>query len=149
MELYLPPVSKKRQSRPTIKWSDSMIRLLKDEYPVRFNKELASELGIGWRSLVRKARELGIEKEAGFLESRREIITQLAVKNNHNPNTGRKGWSVPGGEDHRFKPGRISLMAIDRNLVERVRSSRNETIRKERIRINLGLRQKTKLRLLG
>ena len=43
-----------------------MITRLKTEYPTQYNKELAAELGVSWRSLVRKARELGVEKRTRF-----------------------------------------------------------------------------------
>lgn len=50
-----------------IYWSDSMLRMLRDEYPVTKNEVLAGCLGVSVRTMVRKARELGIEKDRSWL----------------------------------------------------------------------------------
>jgi len=125
-----------------------MLDTLNAKFSTSYNKELAKKIGVSWRSLVRKARELGIEKEPGFLETHRQEITSMAVKANHNPNTGNKGWSVPGGENHRYGKGHVPSMKTDRKVVEKVRNKRNETIKRERFRVQYGLPQKTKLNLL-
>lgn len=146
MELYLPPISK--QKRPyKITWSAEMIQTLINKFPSTYNRVLAKELNVSLRSLIRKARELKIEKEPGFLEKNRAEITKMAMANNRNKYKGCKGWSVPNSEGTRFKKGQASLMKTDRALVERVRRSRNETIRRERIRIKLDLPRLTKLKL--
>ena len=146
MELYLPPISK--QKRPyRIVWSAEMIQTLINKFPSTHNRVLAKELNVSLRSLIRKARELKIEKEPGFLEKNRAEITKMAMANNRNKYKGCKGWSVPNSEGTRFKKGQASLMKTDRDLVERVRRSRNETIRRERIRIQLDLPRLTKLKL--
>ncbi len=147
MELYLP--TKPKQSRPKIIWTEAMIIALKEKYPFTYNKLLAKQIGVSWRSLVRKARELNIDKEDNFLDNRRDEITAMAVKANHNPHTGQKGWYVPGGEDHRFKPGNISIMKTNPEIVEKVRNKRNATIQKEKFRIKFGLQQQTNLRLIN
>jgi len=86
-----------------------MIKKLKEEFPYRFSKELAAEFEIGYRTLIRKARELGIDKELGFLEKNRKKITQMAIKARPlNPTSGLKGWSVPNSENTRFIKGQIS-----------------------------------------
>jgi hypothetical protein len=144
MELYLPPKPRKKFK---INWSDKMIEILKAKFAITFNRELAKELNISMRSLIRKARELKLEKEPGFLEKNRETITRMAVANNHNKYTGVKGWSVPNSENTRFKPGQTSLMKTDRELVSRVHKTRNETIKRERIRMRLGLSRLTNLKL--
>lgn len=146
MELYLPPVKKKKRSWKVC-WSEEMIRILQAKFPVTFNRELAKELKVSMRTLIRKARELNLDKEPGFLDKHRETITKMAVANNYNKYTGCKGWSVPNSEGTRFKKGRVSLMKVDRNLVDRVHRSRNETIRRERIRIRYELPRLTKLNL--
>lgn len=126
-----------------------MIEKLINEFPYRFNRVLASELGVSPRSLIRKARELRIEKEPGFLEKNRDVITRMAVEAHPPQQTkGKKGWSVPNSEHTRFKKGSISVMAIDPDVVEKVRRSRNKTIRREKLRIKYGLPQKTRLKLI-
>ena len=58
-----------------------------------------------------------------------------------------KGWSVPNGEQFRFKKGNIPAMKTDPNIVAKVHKKRNDTIRLEKLRLKYGLRQKTKLNL--
>jgi len=144
MELYLPPKPKKRYK---ISWSNEMIIILCNKFSITFNRELAKELKVSMRSLIRKARELNLEKEPGFLEKNRELITKMAVANNYNKYTGIKGWSVPNSEKTRFKKGQQSPMKSNPELIEKVRNKRNETIKRERIRIRLGFSQLTKLNL--
>lgn len=146
-ELYLPLIPKQRK-RYKIDWTLDMITRLKEEFPTRYNKELAEELKVSWRSLVRKARELGIEKENGFLEKRKPEIQAMA-REAHPPHPfkGVKGWCVPNSEEYRFRKGQPSRMKTDPELVQKVRAKRNTTIARERRRIRLGLSPLTKLRL--
>jgi hypothetical protein len=151
MELYLPPVFKtRRAARPKINWTEDMIRILCLKFPYTFNRDLAKELGISMSSMHCKARELGIKKEDGFLDKNRSKITILAtavLKITPHPGRGVKGWCVPNSENTRFRTGQKSIMAVSRDVVEKCRSSRNETIRRERFRIGHGLLQKTRLNL--
>lgn len=127
-----------------ISWTAEMLETLKTDFPVRFNKELAAELGVGWRTLIRKARELGIEKEVDFLDKNRSKITEMGAKAHpEHPMKGVKGWCVPNSEKTRFKPGNVPPVISSEQRSE----TRNETIRKERLRIKYGLPQKTKLNL--
>lgn len=146
-ELNLSPAPRKK--RPgKINWTPEMITRLKTEYPTRYNKELAAELGVSWRSLVRKSHEMGIKKEPGFLEKRRDEITRMSIEAKPpQPTKGKKGWCVPNSEATRFKPGQPSRMKTDPELVEKVRRKRNETIRRERIRLKIGLKPLTNLKL--
>lgn len=144
MELYLPP-KKKKAFR--IHWTDAMLETIKIKFPSSFNRELAKELNVSMRSMIRKARELHLEKEPGFLEKNRSVITKMAVAKNYNKYTGVKGWSVPNSEGTRFKKGQSSPMKYDRDLVIRVHKTRNETIKRERIRMRLGLSRLTNLKL--
>jgi hypothetical protein len=131
-----------------INWTPEMIHRLKFEFKYAYNKTLAIDLGVSWRSLVRKARELGLEKEEGFLEKRKEQIQKMArAKRQPNPTKGLKGWCVPNSEAHRFKSGNISLMATSQKVRDKVSRSRLKTIEEERYRIREGLDQITKLKL--
>jgi len=131
-----------------IDWTPEMIHRLKYEFKYAYNKTLAIDLGVSWRSLVRKARELGLEKEEGFLEKRKEQIQKMArAKRQPNPTKGQKGWCVTNSEVHRFKPGNISPMATSQEVRNKVSRSRLKTIEEERYRIREGLDQITKLKL--
>ena len=129
-------------------WTDEMIGILINEFPVSYNKELAGKLGVSWRTLIRKARELGVEKEPGFLDKRRPEITAMATKAHPGQKTkGLKGWSIPGGERFRFQKGHIPAIKIDPEVAAKVSRTRNEMIRKEKLRLKYGLRTMTKLNL--
>lgn len=145
MELYIPPAKKRRTAK--IDWIPEMLMTLRLRFPVTFNRQLAREMGVSQRSLIRKARQLGIDKIQGFLDINREAITKMAVANNHNKFTGVRGWSVPNSEQSRFKIGHISPMASDPELVKKVHEKRNMTIKRDRIRMRLGLSRLTKLNL--
>jgi len=131
-----------------INWTLEMLEQLKQEFPTRYNRELATELGVSFRSLIRKARELGYEKEPGFLDKRRDEITRMAMETHPpHPMKGVKGWCVPNSQKTRFQPGNISAMSIDRNVVRKCHAKRNATIDKELHRIKNNLPRKTKLNL--
>ncbi len=133
-----------------IHWTDAMLAILISGYPHRYNKDLAAELKVGYRSVIRKARELGLEKEPFFLEKRREEISKMAREAHpRHPMKGVKGWSVPNSEYTRFKPGNVSPMKYDLELRKKVHAARNETIRKEKLRLKYDLPQKTKLTLVN
>lgn len=128
----------------SIQWTDEMITILKKEFPVTFNRDLAARLNMGMRSLIRKARELGIEKEPGFLEKRRAIISKLAAQNHPPPwNKGlhfNPPWLVPT----QIKKGESRKDKVDYKAIA---DRRKELIRKERLRMKYGLPRKTKIRL--
>ena len=64
-----------------IYWSEEKLDRLYKEFPLRFNKELARDLGVSWRTLVRKARSLGIEKDPDFYNKNRKEIAMRASAN--------------------------------------------------------------------
>lgn len=129
-------------------WTIEMDQKILSEYPVRFTRDIAKELNLGYRTIIRRARELGIEKEPDFLDKRRTQITELATKAHPgNPNKGNKSFRIPGGESYRFKKGNLSKMKTDPEVVAKATAARNETIRIERLRIKYGLAPTTKLKL--
>lgn len=60
-------VMRKKDGVVTIGWSGSMLAELRRLFPVTKNDELAGILGVGVRTMVRKARELGLEKDGEWL----------------------------------------------------------------------------------
>lgn len=147
-ELSLPVIVPPKRRTAGIEWTDEMIDTITTKFATTFNRELADELGVSMRTMIRKARELGLEKEPGFLDKNRSEISKMAKESRgSNPTKGQKGWSVPGGEKYRFKPGHVPATKTDPELVERIRQKRNATIREEKFRIRVGLKQKTKLNL--
>ncbi|HCW07347.1 MAG TPA: hypothetical protein DGG95_08285 [Cytophagales bacterium] len=134
------------KGKPTF-WTDEMLQKLKAEFPFRFNKDIAKDLKLGWRTIVRKARELGLEKDENFFLDQKENILQ-ACKDSlpPNPMKGVKGWSVPNSEATRFKKGQESFMSNPENH-RKSNEKRNATIKSERLRLKYNLPQKTKLKL--
>ncbi len=124
---------------PGIQWTDEMLNKLRKEFPAQFNKELAAELKVSWRTLVRKARELGIEKEAGFLKKNKEEILKMAVAGNHYTYTSPSENFLK----HSFKKGeRRHHHKID---YEALHEKRRKTIAMDKIRISFGMEPLTKL----
>jgi hypothetical protein len=152
MELYLPPIIEKgkakRPYRPKIIWTQEMFAELERRFPHEFNKDIAKDLGIGWRSLVRKARELGLQKEPGFLDTRRaDIVTLILKVRKPNPAQQGKGFIIPNSEPFRFKKGHTPRIAWDQDLRDKIHQKRNQTIARDRLRIKYGLSRITKLKL--
>ena len=90
-----------------IVWTPDQLKLLRDYFPTMFNKPLAKWIGVSLRTMIRKARELGLEKKPGFLDEKRRDIQALAseaLKKSTNTATRfKKGMrNNPAGE---FKPG--------------------------------------------
>lgn len=86
-------------------WTKEMIEKLKIEFPYRFSRDIGKDLGLSIRTIIRKARELGLEKEDRFLQKRKAKISELARKAHPpHPMKGVKGWFVPNSEATRFKP---------------------------------------------
>lgn len=88
-------------------WSKADIEKLETLFPVTSNKSLANMFGIGWRTVVRKARELGLEKHPDF----RVLIDfqELGKKGSEHQNTF--ATRIKKG-DHKssetqFKPGHV------------------------------------------
>ncbi len=140
------PSRKKHPFR--ILWTPEMLDYLKVNFPIQYTPDLVAYLQISRRTIERKARELGLEKEPGFLEKRRETISKMAVAAHPgNPHKGERGWTVPNSETTRFKPGHIPAIVNNPEIRKKCTALRNETIRIERMRIKYGLPQNTKLKL--
>ena len=96
-----------KKLRYGITWTPAMLTMIKALFPITFDSSLAMCLRVSKRSLIRKARELGLEKEPGFVEKRKEDIRARqseALKKTTNTRTRfKKGeHRNPAGE---YKPG--------------------------------------------
>lgn len=91
-----------------IEWTPQMLKLLHDFFPIMFNEPLAKWIGVSQRTLIRKARELGIEKEPGFLEKRKADIQRKAGEALRRRGDREGTWfkkGVRANPDGEFKPG--------------------------------------------
>lgn len=134
--------------RQKIEWTEEMLTRLRFNFPYAYNKYLALDLGVSVRTLIRKAREMGIDKEPSFLEKRRMEISRMAqAYAPPQPTKGVKGWSVPNSKATRFKKGNVPAIVTSPEVREKVRKSRLQLIEDERYRMANGLDRQTKLKL--
>jgi hypothetical protein len=133
-----PPANK-------IRWTAEMLALLDRQFPNCFNDQIAKRLKVSVRTVIRKARERGLEKVEGFEWSGK--ANRRRQKNMPtNPHKGKKGWSVPGGEAYQFGKNNPPPK-LTKPQRKRMVKTRNETIKRERLRLKYGLKQETKLNL--
>lgn len=89
-------------------WSKQMLDDLSRLYPITLNDELAGYLGVSPRTMIRKARELGIYKDPDWLNNifnQRRKWAQMAARRKGYPGGFRKGQHHnPAGE---FKKGHV------------------------------------------
>ena len=146
-ENYTPPKANGHK-RVKIEWTPEMLQHLSTRFATEFNKAIAKDLCVSWRSIVRKARELGLEKEPQFLDKKRGEIVELIKKvRKPHPAKGQKGWSVPNGEKYRFKKGNVPPQKDNPELIAKIQEKRNALIARDRLRIKYGLPQISKLKL--
>lgn len=123
-KLYDMRITKKVKG---IEWTPEMLKLLRDFFPIMFNSDLAKWIGVAQRTLVRKARELGINKVQDFHERKREAISQR-IRHGHKI----KGFGE--GVKYRFKPGdpRICGKQFEKGHMptEQTRAKMSEAMRK-------------------
>lgn len=87
-----------------IYWSPQMIADMKRYYPTTLNEELAGILNVSQRTLTRKARELGLEKDRSWLREiweERRLMAQVESKRRGYPGCFKKGNMI--GAEYRFK----------------------------------------------
>lgn len=71
-----------RGVRTSIYWSSYMLETLKRLYPTTKNEDLAVILNVSSRTLIRKARELGIHKDADWQRETSRNHARLAIFQN-------------------------------------------------------------------
>lgn len=95
-----------KDGRTTYYWSSAMLDYLRRRYPTTLNEELAVFLGVSTRTMIRKARELGLEKNPVWLSAiwdERRKIAHIVHRCKGYPGSFQKGQRAnPAGE---FKPG--------------------------------------------
>lgn len=88
-------------------WSKDMLDYLKRHYATTLNEELAGCLGVSPRTMIRKARELGLEKDGAWMRhicEERRLLALSASKKKGNLGYFKKG--VRYNPDGEFKKGR-------------------------------------------
>ena len=88
-----------------IYWNGDMLSLLRREFPTTLNEELAGMLGVSQRTMIRKARELGLTKDPAWLErvwNERRFWAHVSAKKKGYPGCFKPGNEI--GKEYRFKP---------------------------------------------
>lgn len=107
-----------------IYWNNQMLDYLRRHFPTMLNDELAGCLGVSSRTVVRKARELGLQKDPEWLAviwaERRRLGQIISKRNGNYPGKFKKGeHRNPAGE---FKTGH--------QLTDEQKAKRSESVRK-------------------
>lgn len=90
-------------------WNQEMLQYLKKNFATMLNNDLSEWLGVSVRTVVRKARELGLEKDAAWLKDIFDERRKMAIASTRiNGNTGmfRKGYHASPATE--FKKGHMS-----------------------------------------
>lgn len=93
-----------RGYRTMIYWTPQMIADLKRYFPTTLNEELAGILNVSQRTLTRKARELGLAKDTGWLRAiweERRLMAHVESKRLGYPGSFQKGTKI--GQAYWFK----------------------------------------------
>ena len=92
----------------SIYWSPSMLNDLRRWFPTTLNNELAEIFGVSPRTLIRKARALGLVKDPHWLAEiweERRLMAQIRSKQLGHPGTFKPGNII--GREYRFKKKEI------------------------------------------
>lgn len=85
-------------------WSPSMISYLQKHFPTTKNQDLSEALGVSPRTITRKARELGLEKNSEWLQGvwdEHRLMAQAESKRKGYPGAFKPGNEI--GKEYRFK----------------------------------------------
>lgn len=149
-----------------IVWDDAMLRYIQANFSTMANADLAKRLHVGARTVVRKARELGLVKDETFSVA---IGLGRRISRGQRKSTN-KNWrrtQFKKGEhrhlENEFKPGhqltpeQSAKKSATSKLtwhkyhtpesIERARVKRLDTIYRDRVRMKCGLRRITKMNL--
>lgn len=89
-------------------WNKQMLQFLQQNFATTLNDELAGWLGVSVRTMIRKARELGLQKDATWLKGiwdERRRMAVASTKVNGNSGTFRKG--LHASPETEFKKGHL------------------------------------------
>lgn len=146
MANYSPPKNK-------IHWTEEMLQILIQEFPVTLNNDMAAKLNVSPRTMHRKADELGLKKAPNFKELTAQRCRELqskAMKIVAKKNNGCFKKGQHACPEHEYKPGiRNTILTPEQEArrKEKARKSRNKTIYLEMLRLKYDRPQQTKLKL--
>ena len=94
-------------------WSKQMTDFLKTHFATTLNEELAGCLGVSIRTIVRKARELGLTKDKTWLDGiwdERRVMAHAESKRKGYPGTFKKGQHASPATE--FKKGTKTFIKL-------------------------------------
>ena len=89
-------------------WNRDMLDLIKAAFPNTLNEDLAGMLGVSVRTMIRKARELGLQKDPCWLAAvweERRLMAQVESKRLGYPGSFQKGIHYSPATE--FKKGHV------------------------------------------
>ena len=133
-------------------FTEQQVQYLVANFADTKNAELAARLGCGESTVHRWARQLGLTKSREYMvQCNRNSLEQCWEHNRIFGNAGH-AYIVEAGKPYRFKKGErpIDRLGEEGEARRRKKSSatRNDIIRRERLRIKWGLPQLTKIKLV-
>lgn len=136
-----------------IEFTDDQADWMRKHYPTTYNQECCDYLGVSMRTMIRFARSLGLTKDPDFVKSISHEHCKLMQSLNRGEGNAGKVNLIKYGPRYQFRKGVTSVQRIGieawEAAKEKMRATRNELIRKERMRISWGLPQRTKMKLVG
>ena len=105
-----------------IYWSADMLDYLRRHFPTTLNEELAGCLGVSQRTMIRKARELGLTKDEAWLQQvwdeRRRLAHAISKRKGY-PGGFVKG--VRNNPDTEFKKGHTASPEVKQKQADSMR----------------------------
>ena len=118
-----------------IYWSRQMLDDLRAMYPNTFNTELAHILGVSSRTMIRKARELGLRKDTEWLTCvYRENVRVAHCMNKVHGNKGQFKKGVRSSPETEFKSGTHKPLTDEQEAKRRESLKRSWCLRRAKER---------------
>lgn len=125
-------------------------RYIIDNFGNTKNDDMAAELGISSRALVRIARRHGLHKTKEFRQ-RVQLEASAEGAKWYATHKVKPGFYIPGGEKYYFKKGESTADRYGeeraKEIYAKIAAKRNATLKAERRRALFGIPQKTKLKI--
>lgn len=143
----------KRNKYSKIILSDAELHWMRENFGNTKNADVAVRLGISPRTVIRIARDMGLEKHPDFTKAMQRNAAEHAARANraNGGNAGSRNLLLYG-KAHQFKKGerqkdKMSAEAFDA-MHRRIGEQRKNIFKAEKRRVLFGLEQKTKLRVV-
>lgn len=132
--------------------SEAEQQWMRDNFGTTKNADIADHLGISPRTVVRIARDMGLNKTSDFTKAMQQNASDCAAKANRGVGNRGKENLLRYGKAYQFKKGerqkdKMSAEAFDA-MHRHIGEHRKKTFKAEKRRVIFGLEQKTKLRVV-